>query len=166
MLQWIEGANRAAGLRQLTVSRGKALFSINQLVQMCVHMFDKLPFVVFKDPAYARPCVVIIFSPDCQYGNVCEVKTRMEIFKEEAAMDNFLIGFKVECIFTPEKYFQRLQDRSSRFVIRITNCRMRKELIALVKTLKEIKQIARKKKRSRRVPRSSELYQNKRKLLY
>ena len=102
----------------LTVTRGKALFSTDQLVQVCEHMFDELPFVVFKDPADACPYVVVIFSPNCQYVDVCEVKTRLEIFKKEAVVDNFLIRFKVESIFTPEKHFQHLQDRSSGFVIR------------------------------------------------
>ena len=39
----------------LTVSRGKAFFSIDQLVQVCEHMFDELPFVAFKGPTDARP---------------------------------------------------------------------------------------------------------------
>ena len=39
----------------LTVSRGKALFSTDQFVEVCEHMFDKLPFVAFKGPADARP---------------------------------------------------------------------------------------------------------------
>ena len=38
----------------LTVPRGKALFPTDQLVQVCEHMFDKLPFVVFKGTADAR----------------------------------------------------------------------------------------------------------------
>ena len=66
----------------LTVSRGKALFSTDQLIQVCEHMFDKLPFVAFKGPTDARPYVVVVFSPNCQYGDVCEVKTRVEIFKK------------------------------------------------------------------------------------
>ena len=94
----------------LTVSRGKALFSTDQLIQLCEHMFEDLPFVAFKGPADARSYVVVIFSANCQYGDVCEVKTRLEIFKKEVAVDNFLIRFKVESIFSPEKYFQHLQD--------------------------------------------------------
>ena len=94
----------------LTGSRGKALFSTDQLIQVCKHKFEDLPFVAFKGPADACPYVVVIFSADCQYGDVCEVKTRLEIFKKEAAVDNFLIRFKVEAIFSPEKYFQHLQD--------------------------------------------------------
>ena len=86
--------------------------------------------------------MIIIFSPNCQYGDVCELKTRVEIFKKEVAMDNFLMRFKIECIFTPEKYFQHLQDRSSRFIIRNENFGMGKEITALVKNLKEIKQTA------------------------
>ena len=86
----------------LTVSRGKALFSTDQLVQVCEHMFDELPFVAFKSPADACPYLMVIFSPNCQYGDVCKVKTRLEIFKKEVAVDNFLIRFKVESIFTPE----------------------------------------------------------------
>ena len=82
----------------LTVSRGKALFSTNQLIQVCIHMFEDLPFVAFKGPTDARPYVVVIFSADCQYGDVREVKTRLEIFKKEAAVENFLIRFKVESI--------------------------------------------------------------------
>ena len=39
----------------LTVSRGKALFSTDQLIQVCIHMFEGLPFVAFKGPADARP---------------------------------------------------------------------------------------------------------------
>ena len=118
----------------------KALFSTDQLVQVCEHMFDKLPFVVFKDPADACPYVVIIFSPNCQYGDVCEVKTRVEIFKKEAAMDNFLIRFKVECIFTPEKYIQHLLDRSPGFVIKNENCGMGKKLAALLFVVRVHKQ--------------------------
>ena len=60
----------------LTMSRGKALFSTDQLIQVCKHMFEDLPFVAFKGPTDARPYVVVIFSADCQYGDVCEVKTR------------------------------------------------------------------------------------------
>ena len=93
-----------------TVSRGKALFSTSQLVLVYEHMFEKLPFVVFKGQAVAHSFVVIIFSPNCQYGDVCEVKTRVKIFKKEAGIDNFLIRFKVECVFTPEKYIQHLLD--------------------------------------------------------
>ena len=89
----------------LTVSRGKALFSTDQLIQVCEHMFEELPFVAFKGPADARPYAVVVFSPNCQYVDVCKVKTRLEIFKKEVAVDNFLIRFKVESIFTPEKYF-------------------------------------------------------------
>ena len=92
----------------LTVSRGKALFSTDQLIQVCEHMFEELPFVAFKGPADARPYVVVVFSPNCQY--VRKVKTRLEIFKKEVAVDKFVIRFKVESIFTPEKYFQHLQD--------------------------------------------------------
>ena len=117
----------------LTVSREKALFSTDQLVLVCVHMFDKLAFVLFKGLADASPYVIIIFSSNCQYGDVCELKTRVEIFKKEAAVDDFLMRFKVECIFTPEKYFQHLQDRSSGFIIRNENCGVEKELAALVK---------------------------------
>ena len=124
----------------LTMPKEKALFSTDQLVQVCEHMFDKLPFVVFKDPADACPYVVIIFSPNCQYGDVCEVKTRVEIFKKEAAMDNFLIRFKVECIFTPEKYIQHLLDRSPGFVIKNENCGMGKKLAALLFVVKIHKQ--------------------------
>ena len=130
----------------LTVSRGKALLSTDQLVQVCEHMFDELSFVAFKDLADARPYVVVIFSPNCQYDDVFEVKTRLEIFKKEVAMNNFLIRFKVESIFTSEKYFQHLQDRSSGFIIRNENCGVSKELAVLVKTLKEMKHTAKKKK--------------------
>ena len=147
----------------LTVSRGKALFSTNQLIQVCEHMFEGLPFVVFKGPTDARPYVVIIFSVDYQYGDGCEVKTRLEIFKKEAAVENFLIRFKEEAIFSPEKYFQHLQDRSSGFIVRNESCGISKELAALVKTLKEVKHTAGKKKRSSSLPRSAELYQKKRK---
>ena len=147
----------------LTVSRGKTLFSTDQLVQVCEHMFDKLLFVAFKGPADARPYEVVIFSPNCQYSDVCEVKTRLEIFKREVAIDNFLIRFKVESIFTHEKYFQHLQDRSSGFIIRNKNCGISKELAALVKTLKEMKHTTGKKKRSSSLPRSTELHQKKRK---
>ena len=83
----------------LTVSRGKALFSTDQLIQVGEHMIEDLPFVAFKGPADACPYAVVIFSPNCQYGDVCEVKTRLEIFKKEVAVDNFLIRFKVESIF-------------------------------------------------------------------
>ena len=76
---------------------------------------------------------------------------------------NFLIRFKVESIFSPEKYFQHLQDRSSGFIVRNENCGISKELAALVKTLKEVKHTAGKKKRSSSLPRSAELYQKKRK---
>ena len=81
-------------------------------MQVCKHIFNRLPFIVFKNLADALPYVVIIFSPNCQYGDVCEVKTRVEIFKKEAVVDNFLIRFKVECTrnFTTEKYIQHLQD--------------------------------------------------------
>ena len=125
-------------------------------------MFDELPFVALKGPADARPYVVVVFSPNYQYGDVCEVKTRLEIFKKEAAVDNFLIRFKVESIFPSEKYFQHLQDQSSRFVSRNKSCGIGKELEALVKTLKEMKHKAGKKKRSSSVPRNTELYQKKR----
>ena len=147
----------------LIVSRGKALFSTDQLIQVCEHMFEDLPFVAFKGPVDVRPYVVVIFSPNCQYGDVCEVKTRLEIFKKEVAVDNFLIRFKAESIFSPEKYFQHLQDRSSGFIIRNENCNISKELAALVKTLKEVKYTAGRKKRSSSLPRSTELYQKKRK---
>ena len=126
-------------------------------------MFEELPFVAFKGPTDARPYVVVIFSSYSQYGNVCKVKTRLEIFKKEVAVDNFFIRFKVESIFTPEKYFQHLQDRSSGFIIRNEICDISKELLALVKTLKEMKHAAGKKKRSSSLPRSIELYQKKRK---
>ena len=149
----------------LTVSRRKALFSTDQLIQVCEHMFEELPFVAFKGPADARPYVVVIFSPDCQYGDVCEVKTRLEIFKKKVAVDNFLIHFKVESIFTPEKYFQHLLDRSSGFIIRNENCGISKELLALVKTLKEMKHTAGKKKRSSNLPRSTELLSKEEKTL-
>ena len=147
----------------LAVSRGKALFSTDQLIQVCIHMFEGLPFVTFKGLTDDRSYVVVIFSADCQYGDVCEVKTRLEIFKKEAAVENFLIRIKVESIFSPEKYFQHLQDRSSGFIIRSENCGISKELAALVKTLKEVKHAAGKKKRSSSLPRSTELYQKKRK---
>ena len=147
----------------LTVSRGKALFSTYQLIQVCEHMFEDLPFVAFKGPTDARLYVVVIFSANGQYGDVCEVKTRLEIFKKEVAVDNFLIRFKVESIFSPEKYFQHLQDRSSGFIIRNENCGISKELAALMKILKEVKYTAGKKKRSSSLPRSAELYQKKRK---
>ena len=81
-------------------------------------MFEDLPFVTFKGPADACPYVVVIFSANCQYSDVCEVKTRLEIFKKEVAVDSFLIKFKVESIFSPEKYFQHLQDGLSGFIIR------------------------------------------------
>ena len=150
----------------LTVSRGKALFSTDQLIQVCEHMFEDLPFVAFKAPADAAdaPYVVVIFSPNYQYGDVCEVKTRLEIFKKEVAVDNFLLRFKVESIFSPEKYLQHLQDRSSGFIIRNENCGISKELAALAKTLKEVKHTAGKKKRSSSLPRSTEVYQKKRKI--
>ena len=109
-------------------------------------MFEDLPLVVFKGSTDARPYVVVIFSANCQYGDVCKVKTRLEIFKKEVAVDNFLIRFKMESIFSPEKYFQHLQDRSSGFIIRNENCGISKELAALVKTLKEVKYTAGKKK--------------------
>ena len=54
----------------LTVSRGKTLFSTEQLIQVCIHMFEGLPFVAFKGPAGARPYVMVIFSADCQYGDM------------------------------------------------------------------------------------------------
>ena len=129
----------------LTVSRRKAPFSTDQLIQMCEHMFEDLSFVAFKGPADARPYVVVIFSPNCQYSDVCEVKTRSEIFKKEVAVDNFLIRFKVESIFSPEKYFQHLQDRLSGFIIRNENCGISKELAACAKTLKEVKHTAERK---------------------
>ena len=88
-----------------TVSRGKTLFSTNQLIQVCIHMFDSLPFVAFKGPTDARPYVVIIFSADCQYGDVCEVKTRLEIFKKEAAVETFLSDLKRKLSFHPRNIF-------------------------------------------------------------
>ena len=78
----------------LNVSKGKAFFLTGQLVKLCEYMFEKLPFVVFKAPTDSSPYVVIIFSLNYQYGDVCKVKTRVEIFKKEAAVDNFLIRFK------------------------------------------------------------------------
>ena len=69
----------------LTVSRGKALFSTDQLIRVCEHMFEDLPFVAFKGPADARPYMVVIFSVNCQYGDVCKVKTRLEIFKKRSS---------------------------------------------------------------------------------
>ena len=119
--------------------------------------------MAFKGPTDARPYVVVIFSANCQYDDVCEVKTRLEIFKKEVAVDDFLIRFKVESTFSPEKYIQHLQDRSSRFIIRNENCGISKELAALAKTLKKVKYTAEKKKRSSSLPRSTELYQKKRK---
>ena len=92
------------------------------------------------------------------------LKTRMEIFKKEAGVDTFLIQFRVVPIFTPEMYLQHLQDRSFGFDIRNESCGMGKKLTALVKNPKEIKQTPGIKKRSSGVPRSSELYQIKRKL--
>ena len=89
----------------LTVSRGKALFSTDQLIQVCKHMFEDLPFVAFKGPTDAHPYVVVIFSANCQYGDVCEVKTRLELFKKEAAVENFLIRFKVDLSFHPKNIF-------------------------------------------------------------
>ena len=124
-------------------------------------MFEDLPFVAFKGPTDAHPYVMVIFSADCQYGDVCEVKTRLEIFKKEAVVENFLIRFKVEAIFSPKKYFHHLQDRSSGFIVRNENCGISKELAALVKTLKEVKCTAGKKKRSSNLPRSAKLYQKK-----
>ena len=109
-------------------------------------MLEELSFVAFKRSADAHSYVVVIFSPNCQYGDVCEVKTRLEIFKKEVAVDNFLIRFKVKSIFKPEKHFQHLQDRSSEFIIRNENCGISKELLALVKTLKKMKHTAGKKK--------------------
>ena len=54
-------------------------------------MFDELPFVAFEGPAVARPYVMVVFSPNCQYGDVCKVKARLKIFKKEVAVDSFLI---------------------------------------------------------------------------
>ena len=79
----------------LTESRGKAFFLADQLVLVCEHMFDKLLFVVFKGSAEAHPYVVIVFSSNCHYGDVCKVEIRVEIFKKEAAVNNFLFWFKV-----------------------------------------------------------------------
>ena len=126
----------------LTVLREKALFSTDQLVKVCEHMLQKLSLLFFKGPADSCPSVVVIFSPNCQYGDVCEVKTRVEIFKKHAAVDNYLIHFKVESVFTPEKYSQHILDRSPEFVIRNKNCDVGKELTALMKTLTEIKNTA------------------------
>ena len=124
---------------------------------VCEHMFDKLQFVLFKGRLY----MIIIFSSNCQYGDVCELKTRVEIFKKEVVVDNFLSRFKVESIVTSEKYFQHLQDLLSGFVIRNENCGIIKDLAALVKTLKEIKHTTTKKKQFSSVPRSTELYQKR-----
>ena len=66
----------------LTVSRGKALFSTDQLIQVCIHMFEDLPFVAFKGSTDSRPYVVVIFSADCQYGDVCEVKQDWKFSKK------------------------------------------------------------------------------------
>ena len=109
--------------------------------------------------------MVVIFSANCQYSDVCEVKTRLEIFKKEVALDNFLIRFEVESVFSPKKYFQHLQDRSSGFIIRNENRGISKELAAPVKILKEVKYTAGKKKRSSSLPRRAELYQKEEKTL-
>ena len=45
----------------LTVSGGKTLFSIDQLIQVCIHMFEGLPFVAFKGPADARQMPVLMW---------------------------------------------------------------------------------------------------------
>ena len=61
----------------LTVPKRKFLFSTDQLVQVCEQMFDELSFVAFKGLTDACPYVVVIFSLNCQYGDVCKVKTRL-----------------------------------------------------------------------------------------
>ena len=71
-----KGKSIPADGEMLTVSRGKALFSTDQLIQVCINMFEDLPFVAFKGPTDSCPYVVVIFSADCQYGDVCTVKTR------------------------------------------------------------------------------------------
>ena len=58
----------------LIISKGKSLFSTDQLVKVCEHTFEKLLFVVFKAPADSRPYVVIVFLHNSQYEAVVKLK--------------------------------------------------------------------------------------------
>ena len=77
----------------LTVLREKALFSTDQLVKVCEHMFQKLSLLFFKGPADSCPSVVVIFSPNCQYGDVCEVKNESGDFQKACCRGQLSYSF-------------------------------------------------------------------------
>ena len=80
---------------------------------------------------------MVIFSPNSQYDDVLEVKTRVEVYKKDVAVDNFFICFKVKSVFTSEKHILYLLKRSQGFVVRNENCSDKAKELALHTTGKK-----------------------------
>ena len=89
----------------ISVKRGKVMFSIDQLVQVVDVMMENLPYIPFRPKSETKEYVVLLFWSTNMDDAACEVQKKMEIIKQEIAVDQFQLRCVVENVPTARRQF-------------------------------------------------------------
>ena len=89
----------------ITVKRGKAMFSMDQLVQVVDVLMGNLPYILFRPKSETKEYVVLLFWSTNMDDAACEVQKNMEIIKREVAVDQFQLRCVVENVPTARSQF-------------------------------------------------------------
>ena len=89
----------------ISVKRGKVMFSMDQLVQVVDVMMENLPYILFRPKSETKEYVVLLFWSTNMDDAACEVQKKMEIIKQEIAVDQFQLRCVVENVPAARRQF-------------------------------------------------------------
>ena len=89
----------------ISVKRGNVMFSMDQLVQVVDVMMENLPYILFCPKSETKEYVVLLFWSTNMDDAACEVQKKMEIIKQEIAVDQFQLRCVVENVPTARRQF-------------------------------------------------------------
>ena len=89
----------------ISVKRGKVMFSMDQLVQVVDVMMENLPYILFCPKSETKEYVVLLFWSTSMDDAACEVQKKMEVIKQEIAVDQFQLSCVVENVPAARRQF-------------------------------------------------------------
>ena len=81
------------------------MFSMDQLVQVVDVMMENLPYILFRPKSETKEYVVLLFWSTNMDDAACEVQKKMEIIKQEIAVDQFQLRCVVENVPAARRQF-------------------------------------------------------------
>ena len=89
----------------ISVKRGKVMFSMDQLIQVVDVMMENLPYILFRPKSETKEYVVLVFWSTNMDNVHVKYKKKMEIIKQEIAVDQFQLCCVVENVPATRRQF-------------------------------------------------------------